>query len=84
MKFTKTKIKEIIREEIKNLTEQDYEKVPIPASVKRYMNKFVDELKSSKLNRMKQVAILLTVIKGLGLNPQDLVRYMSKIKKGLK
>tara|TARA_Y100000593_G_C4112732_1_gene238725 strand:+ start:290 stop:553 length:264 start_codon:yes stop_codon:yes gene_type:complete len=87
MKLTKSKIKQIIREEIAAaaaINEQDYEKVQIPAQVKRYMNKFVDELRSSKLNRMKQVAILLTVMKGLNISSQDLVKYMGKIKKGLK
>ena len=89
MKISKSRIKEIIREELAaaaatGINEQDYEKVQIPAQVKRYMNKFVAELKDSKLNRMKQVAILLTVMKGLNINSQDLVKYMSKIKKGLK
>ena len=88
MKISKSRIKEIIREELAaaatGINEQDYEKVQIPAQVKRYMNKFVAELKDSKLNRMKQVAILLTVMKGLNISSQDLVKYMGKIKKGLK
>ena len=85
MKISKSRIKEIIREELAaaatGINEQDYEKVQIPAQVKRYMNKFVAELKDSKLNRMKQVAILLTVMKGLNISSQDLVNIWVKLKK---
>ena len=83
MKLTKSILRQIIQEELESakINEQDYEKVQIPAQVKRYMNKFVDELTNSKLNRMKQVAILLTVMKGLNISSQDLVNIWVKLKK---
>ena len=61
------------------------EKTPVPAQVKRYMSKFIDAVNDvPKLNKIKKISILLTKIKALGVSPQELVTYMSKIKKGLK
>ena len=83
MKLTKSKLKEIIREELNNLNEVDLDKTMIPADVKRFMNRFIDKLKGRNLNRMKQVSILYKVIKALGLSPQELMRYTQKVKRGL-
>ena len=65
------------------LNEADYEDTKIPATVERFIKKFIDALKGARLNRIKQVAILGRVVDALGLEPSDLTRYTQKIKKGL-
>tara|TARA_Y100000593_G_C4180138_1_gene271621 strand:+ start:426 stop:686 length:261 start_codon:yes stop_codon:yes gene_type:complete len=86
MKLTRKQLKEMVREELKNLKEADpaLEKAPIPGQVKRFMAKFIDSVGEAKLNRMKKMSILYKVIKSLGISPKELVLYMTKIKKGLK
>ena len=67
----------------KQINEEDLEKggSSLPSKVKIYMNKFVDELKRAKLNRIKEVAVLYKVISALGFKPQEISMYISKIKK---
>ncbi len=65
------------------LNEGDFEDTKIPATVERFIKKFIDALKGAKLNRIKQIAILGRVVDALGLEPSDLTRYTQKIKKGL-
>ena len=83
MKLTKKRLKEIIREEIQNLNEVNFEKVQLPSNVKRFLNKFVDSMKSANLNRIKRSAILYKVIDAAGISPQQLMADISKIKKEL-
>ena len=65
------------------LDEGDFQDTKIPATVERFIKKFIDALKGARLNRIKQVAILGRVVDALGLEPSDLTRYTQKIKKGL-
>ena len=83
MKLTKTRLKEIIKEELEkqHLQERDYSKIPVPAQVKKFQAKFIDAIKSANLNRLKQVAVLYNVIDALNLSPQELMVYIQKIKK---
>ena len=61
------------------------EKTPVPAQVKRYMSKFIDAVNDvPKLNRRKKISILYKVIRALGVSPNELVQYISKIRKDLK
>jgi len=84
MKISKSRIKEMIKEELESyMKEQDLEKVAIPSNVKRFMNRFIDVVDDGKLNRQKQKAILYKVVKGLGISPQELQMYVQKVKKGL-
>ena len=83
MKLTKSKLKEIIREEIGKINEADLEKTAIPADVKRFMNRFIDKLKSKNLNKIKQVAVLYNVVKALGISTSELQMYIQKVKRGL-
>ena len=82
MKITRAKLKEMIREELIN--EADFEKVQVPAKVKRFMGRFVDGIKGSNLNRIKRTAILFNIINALSISPQELQMYIAKIKRGLK
>ena len=83
MKLTKSKLKEIIREELQKINEADLEKTAIPADVKRFMNRFIDKLKSKNLNKIKQVAVLYNVVKALGISTSELQMYIQKVKRGL-
>jgi len=81
MQITKAKLKEIILDEYQKLTEADYDKTPIPQNVKRFMKKFIEEVKGANLNKIKRVAILFKVIQALGIEPNKLQTYIQKIKK---
>ena len=84
MKLTKTKLKEIIREEIENLNEVDFSKIKLPSQVDRFLAKFVDAMKGANLNRMKRAAILYKVIDAAGMTPQQLMADIQKIKQAMR
>jgi hypothetical protein len=84
MKLTKSKLKEIIREELQAINEVDFEKVMIPGGIKRYLNRLVDAMKSANLNRMKRSAILYKVIDASGMTVQQLMADIQRIKRELK
>ncbi len=81
MKLTKNKLREMIIEEYQNLNEVDFGKVKLPSTVERFLNKFVDSMKSANLNRIKRSAILYKVIDAAGMSPQQLMADIQKIKK---
>jgi hypothetical protein len=84
MKLTKSRLKEIIREELQAINEVDFGKIKLPSTVDRFLNKFVGAMKSSNLNRMKRAAILYKVIDAAGMTPQQLMADIAKIKQALK
>ena len=53
----------------------------LPQSVERYLDKMVSQIKSMNLNRKKEVLVLAKVIDAMGIDKQDLMRYIQKIKK---
>ena len=65
------------------VNEEDLEKggSALPSKLKMYMGKFSDEVNKAKLNKKKKVAILFKIIKSLGLTPQELSMYVTKVKK---
>ena len=65
------------------LTEINFDKVAIPAKVKRYLIKLVDSMKDENLNRLKRSAILYRVIDAAGMSPETLMKDIQKIKRGL-
>ena len=65
------------------LNEVDFSKVKLPATVDRFLNKFVQSMKDTKLNRMKRSPILYKVIDAAGMNPQQLMADINKIKREL-
>ena len=81
MKLTKSRIREIIREEIDNINEVNLEKLKIPSTVNRFLKRFVNSLQGANLSRMKQVAVLYKVIDALGLDLSELRMYIQKIKR---
>ena len=71
----------MVKEE--NLNEVDFSKIKLPVQVDRFLNKFVDAMKSAQLNRMKRSAILYKVINASGLSVSQLSADIQKIKKEL-
>ena len=66
------------------LNEVDFGKVKLPSTVERFLNKFVDSVKSVGLNRIKRSAVLYKIIDALGISPQQLMADIQKIKKSIK
>ena len=73
-------LRKIIREEIKAIHEAE---VTLPANVKRFMTKFVGALKSSGLNRKRQVAVLGGVVDAMNIEPRKLMMMIKKVKQGI-
>jgi len=71
----------MVKEE--NLNEVDFEKIKLPSVVNKFLNRFVDSMKGTNLNRMKRAAILFKVIDAAGMTPQQLMADIQKIKKEL-
>ena len=67
-----------------NLNEVDFGKIKLPGQVNRFLNKFVQSMKDTKLNRMKRAAILYKVIDAAGMTPQQLMADIQKIKTAMK
>ena len=84
MKLTKNILREMIKEEIQNLNEVDFDKVKLPSTVERFLNKFVESMKDANLNRIRRSAILYKVINASGMSPQQLMADIQKIKKSIK
>jgi hypothetical protein len=53
----------------------------LPQSVDRYLEKMVSQIKGMNLNRKKEILVLAKVIEAMGIDKQDLMRYIQKIKK---
>ena len=84
MKITKSRLKEIIREEIKAINEVNFDKSKLPSQVDRFLNRFVDAMKGANLNRLKRSAVLYKVIEASGMSVQQLMADIQKIKRELK
>ena len=84
MKLTKSRLKEIIREELQAINEVDFGKIKLPSVVNRFLDKFVQSMKGANLNRMKRAAILYKVIDAAGMTPQQLMADIQKIKTAMK
>ena len=84
-KYTEYEKKQLgLKEESFDLNEDNWDKINIPATVKRWMVRFINAVNSVKLERIKKMAILFHIIKALGLNPQELNTYVQRIRRGLK
>ena len=74
------KLKELLKESF--VWERQFgEKLP---TVDRFLNKFVESMKSANLNRIKRSAVLYKVIEASGMSVQQLMADIQKIKKELK
>ena len=66
------------------LNEVDFDKIKLPSVVDRFLNKFVDAMKGSNLNRLKRSAVLYKVIDASGMTVQQMMADIQKIKRELK
>ncbi len=77
-KWREFRLKEELNEE-----EKDAFDAPVPSQIKRFMTKFIDSLQKGNLNRKRKLAILGKVIANLGIEPNELMKYVRIVKKGL-
>ena len=77
-KWREFRLKEELNEE-----EKDAFDAPVPSQIKRFMTKFIDSLQKGNLNRKRKLAILGKVISNLGIEPNELMKYVRLVKKGL-
>ena len=78
-------LRKVIREEIKRMIREDEEAFsqPIPATIDRYMKKFIDAVARGNLNRKRKLAILGRTIVALQLDPQEVSKYARLVKREL-
>ena len=78
-------LRKVIREEIKRMIKEDEESFsqPIPATIDRYMKKFIDAVARGNLNRKRKLAILGRTIVALRLDPQEVSKYARLVKREL-
>ena len=77
-KWRNYRLQEVITEE-----ENDAFDAPIPSQINRFMKKFIDSLQKGKLHRKRKLAIMCKVISNLGIEPNELMKYVRLVKKGL-
>ena len=77
-KWREFRLKEELNEE-----EKDAFDAPVPSQIKRFMTKFIDSLQKGNLNRKRKLAILGKVIANLSIEPNELMKYVRIVKKGL-
>ncbi len=53
----------------------------LPQAVDRYLEKMVSQIKGMNLNRKKEMLVLAKVIDSMGIDRQELMRYIQQIKK---
>ena len=53
----------------------------LPVSVEIYLDKMVSQIKGMSLSRKKEMLVLAKVIEAMGMDKQELMRYIQKIKK---
>lgn len=53
----------------------------LPVSIERYLDKMVNQIKGMSLSRKKEILVLAKVIEAMGIDKQELMRYISKIRK---
>ena len=53
----------------------------LPQSVERYLDRMVNQIKGMNLNRKKEILVLAKVIEAMGIDKQELMRYIQNIKK---
>ena len=84
MKITKSKLKEMIREEIQSLNEMDLDKIKLPANVQRFTDRLIQQIQRVNLTRPRQYALVGRIIAAVGIDINKLTNMMSIIKRDLR
>ena len=84
-KINEEVLRKVIRQEIKSIMNEDEEafKAPIPASVDRFMKKFISSLQGKNLNCKRKLAILGRLVVALKLDPSEVSKYARLVKREL-
>ncbi len=53
----------------------------LPQAVDRYLERMIAQIKGMNLNRKKEILVLAKVIEAMGMDKNELMRYIQKIKK---
>ena len=53
----------------------------LPQAVDRYLERMVSQIKGMNLNRKKEMLVLAKVIDSMGIDKQEMMRYIQQIKK---
>ena len=53
----------------------------LPQSVERYLDKMIAQIKGMSLSRKKEMLVLAKVIDAMGIDKQEMMRYVQNIKK---
>ena len=77
-KWRQYRLENVLTEE-----EKDAFDAPIPSQINRFMSKFISSLQKGNLNRKRKLAIMGKVISNLGIEPNELMKYVRIVKKGL-
>ena len=77
-KWRQYRLENVLTEE-----EKDPFDAPIPSQINRFMSKFITSLQKGNLNRKRKLAIMGKVISNLGIEPNELMKYVRIVKKGL-
>jgi len=84
-KINEEVLRKVIRQEIKSIMNEDEEafKAPIPATVDRFMKKFISSLQGKNLNRKRKLSILGRLVVALKLDPSEVSKYARLVKREL-
>ena len=52
----------------------------LPQAVDRYLERMIAQIKGMNLNRKKEILVLAKVIDAMGIDKNELMRFISKIK----
>ena len=53
----------------------------LPQAVDKYLERMVAQIKGMNLNRKKEILVLAKVIDAMGIDKQEMMRYIQNIKK---
>ena len=53
----------------------------LPQAVERHLDKMVSQIKGMNLNRKKEMLVLAKVIQAMGIDKQEMSRYIQQIKR---
>ena len=66
--------KKVVKESLDDLD------TTLPQAVERYLDRMVAQIKGMNLNRKKEILVLAKVIDAMGIDKNDLMRFIAKIK----
>lgn len=80
--LSENKMRQIIRKEI-NIVNEELEDLntALPVQITRFLDKAISAIKGYNLNRKKQTLVIAKMIDALGLDKNELMMILSKVKR---